>query len=456
MIRDLFFRLGEILADLFMGLEEGKHPSQVSEELLSLSMGRKRAVRDYYVKKFSTLALILTIGIILSGVYLFISRNMSRDEIMKILQRPAYGEGDRQEHLSVQIGDEQQEISFTVQEQKLTTEEKQEYLNEAMAILQESVLGENKSADEIRSDLYMPANLCDGNVQITWKREPADVIRGDGTLLELEDEDGTFVDIEAVLDCQGQEAFYRFSVEAYPRILTPEEELTKQIKKLLTDADEKDAYGQTMTLPDSVGEEKLIWTKKKSSYGGLLPILTLVLIIFFYSNMDSKIHDQAEYRKNQLMMDYPDFMWKMTMLLGAGLSIKGCFNRISTEYQREKKAAAAAGRNFKERYVYEEITYACLEMESGISEASAYERFGKRCQLPEYMRLGSVLSQNLKKGAKGLTELLSREAESSLTDRKNHAKQIGEKAGTKLLIPMMLMLVVAMAILLVPAFLSFQ
>lgn len=105
--------------------------------------------------------------------------------------------------------------------------------------------------------------------------------------------------------------------------------------------------------------------------------------------------------------------------------------------------------------MYEEVAYTCFEMKNGISESQAYERFGKRCQLPEYIRLGSVLSQNLKKGSKGLTELLESEAASSMNERKNHAKKIGEQAGTKLLLPMVMMLGIVLVILMVPAFLSF-
>ena len=105
------------------------------------------------------------------------------------------------------------------------------------------------------------------------------------------------------------------------------------------------------------------------------------------------------------------------------------------------------------RFFYKSVTYEL--MKNGISESQAYERFGKRCQLPEYIRLGSVLSQNLKKGSKGLTELLESEAASSMNERKNHAKKIGEQAGTKLLLPMVMMLGIVLVILMVPAFLSF-
>ena len=75
--------------------------------------------------------------------------------------------------------------------------------------------------------------------------------------------------------------------------------------------------------------------------------------------------------------------------------------------------------------------------------------------MPEYIRLGTVLSQNLRKGTKGLNTMLEQEAAASFTERKNTARKLGEKAGTKLLFPMLLMLGIVLVILMVPAFLSF-
>ena len=41
-------------------------------------------------------------------------------------------------------------------------------------------------------------------------------------------------------------------------------------------------------------------------------------------------------------------------------------------------------------------------------------------------------------------------------ERKNHARQLSEEAGTKLLAPMFLMLLVVIVIIIVPAFMNFQ
>ena len=67
-----------------------------------------------------------------------------------------------------------------------------------------------------------------------------------------------------------------------------------------------------------------------------------------------------------------------------------------------------------------------------------------------------MLSQNVRKGSKGLTELLGREAEEAFEDRINLAKKLGEEAGTRLMIPMFLMLAIVFATVIVPAFFSIR
>lgn len=95
-------------------------------------------------------------------------------------------------------------------------------------------------------------------------------------------------------------------------------------------------------------------------------------------------------------------------------------------------------------------------MQGKIPENDSYERFARRCGLAPYMKFGALLSQNLKKGAGGLAAILNVEALQALEDRKNRAKRLGEEAGTKLLFPMFLMLVIVMAIIIIPAFWSIQ
>ena len=95
-------------------------------------------------------------------------------------------------------------------------------------------------------------------------------------------------------------------------------------------------------------------------------------------------------------------------------------------------------------------------MDSGIAESESYENFGRRCDVQMYIKFGALLSQNLRKGTKGMTQLLKIESVQAFEERKARAKRLGEEAGTKLLLPMFLMLAVVLVIVIVPAFLSVQ
>ena len=460
----LFEKMGVFLVDLLKLDQPGKGKQRLQQELTSLSQNGKSAVKDYYVRKISVSLTVLTAGIMLTLVSFAAYISGGQNTGTELLARPGYREGDRKEALTVQVDGEDtaQQMEITVQERKYTDQEKQKLLDQALQKLDELLPGENESLDKVQSDLYLPESLEDGAVQISWATTPYGVIGEDGSLKEAENEDGTLVELQGTLTCQGKETVYTAYAKVFPPELPEQERLRKSIQEQVERADANESHEKELRLPTTVEGKSLTWYETSENPVPAVLALTLVLAVVVYLEMDSQVHQKAEERKNQLMLSYPDLMWKMTMLLGAGLSIKGVFSRIANEYQRSRanqprSGAFLLGRAEKEQvnYAYEEILRTCFEMQSGVPEGQAYERFGRRCELPEYIRLGSVLSQNLRKGAKGLTDLLETEAEASLNERKSHARKIGERAGTKLLLPMMLMLGIVLVILMVPAFLSF-
>lgn len=461
--KNIFEKMGVFLVDQLKLDQPGKGKQRLQQELISLSREGKSAVRNYYVRKISASLAVMTAGAMLTLVSFAVYMGSRNNAGTKLLERPGYGEGDRKEELTVQVDgeDEAQQMEITVQERKYTDQEKQELLDRALQELDELLPGENESLDRVQSDLYFPESFADGAVQASWTTIPYGVIGEDGSLKEAEDEAGTLVEIQGTLTCGGKEASYTAYAKVFPPELPEQERFRKSIQKQVELADASESHEQELRLPTTVEGKTLTWYETSDNPAPAVLALTLVLVLAVYLEMDSQVHQKAEARRNQLMLSYPDLMWKMTMLLGAGLSIKGTFSRIAEEYQRSRALRPNPGklrgqlRKEQVNYAYEEILSACFEMQSGIPEGQAYERFGRRCELPEYIRLGSVLSQNLRKGAKGLTGLLETEAEASLNERKAHARKIGERAGTKLLLPMVLMLGIVLVILMVPAFLSF-
>jgi tight adherence protein C len=142
-------------------------------------------------------------------------------------------------------------------------------------------------------------------------------------------------------------------------------------------------------------------------------------------------------------------------LIRAGMKVEERFignAYIYCEKEKEQISAKACGR----KKAYEEMVNVMYKISGGASEGECYEEYGIRCNLSEYRKFGMMLSQNLRKGTRGLTELLEREAEDAFEQRKNLAKKAGEEAGTKLMIPLFLMLIIVFAIVIVPAFFSIR
>lgn len=60
----------------------------------------------------------------------------------------------------------------------------------------------------------------------------------------------------------------------------------------------------------------------------------------------------------------------------------------------------------------------------------------------------------MKKGTEGFIALLEAEAADAFEKRKEWSRQLGEIAGTKLLLPMMLMFGIVISIIIMPAFMA--
>ena len=221
------------------------------------------------------------------------------------------------------------------------------------------------------------------------------------------------------------------------------QELQDMIESYNQDKGDPDYY----YLPETWDGKTLVWKRKEEHTGQLLAgfLLTAgVMLMILDSREKEKAHRK---RMEQLAAEYPALIMKFTLLLQAGLSPQSAFARIGKDYE----ARESSRRNL----ACEEILVLLRETQSGVSETEAYRRLGGRCGEVRYRTLSALLTQNLRKGTRFLTDALEREAVDAWEERKRNARVQGEMTSTRLLIPMLLMLLVVIAVILIPAFLSF-
>ena len=147
------------------------------------------------------------------------------------------------------------------------------------------------------------------------------------------------------------------------------------------------------------------------------------------------------------MADYPELVIKMTVLYRAGLSMRVVWERIAFDAKRKGGEMSP---------IYEEVCFACNCMAEGISEPEVYRQFGYRCSTSSCLKLGNLLAGNVRRGTKQLAQLMAQESTRAWEMRKHRARRNGEKAGTKMLLPMFMMFAVVLTMVIIPAFYSFM
>ncbi len=166
---------------------------------------------------------------------------------------------------------------------------------------------------------------------------------------------------------------------------------------------------------------------------------------FLWFLFDYDIQKRKQEKQKAMESEYPAIVSKLSLYLGAGMNLKKAFAKTAKEGLQKETANP----------IYEEMQFTCGEMADGISEADSYIRFGKRVGVQRYIRLGTLLTQNLKKGNAVLLVQLKNEAFLSMQEHTAGLRKTGEEMATKLLLPMLMMMGMTMMLIIVPAFLAF-
>ena len=414
---------------------------QVEKDLVQLYPGESREClkTEYYVKKAS-----LCLAVIFAGTFIGAAAKVSTDSQVILgegggIARRSYLDGGLE--VSLEAGYGQQQMDFRIEvEPRLLPEEEIAALTEAFVEeLPGYILGKNTSLHEITSDLHLQEQYGDYPMHVSWKSSEPGILGDTGQVFSLEEEQE--VTLFAKIRYGGYEREEAIPVRVVPVILSEEEQLYREMEEMLRQSQSDSLEEETWWLPQEWQGEEIQWQQIVEDNSLLLWGAAMLTAVLVFLLLDRDLHEQLEKRKRSLRQEYPEIVHKLVLFVGAGMTIRGAFQKIAGDYEAKCRSGERASP------AYEEVLYTCRELHS-------YEHFGRRTGLQEYIRLSTLLAQNLKRGNSTLLERLREEAEKSAEERLQQSKRLGEEAGTKLLVPMVLMLAVVMAMIMVPAFSS--
>lgn len=422
--------------------------------------------RLYWCNRVSLIIFIIAIFNVLS---LFGQLSASKNLLVhhgQYLDRPGYGEGSSEAELNITLDkqksqelasrksekDFSKDITVHVEEQAYTEKELKKAFIKSIKYLDACILGKNTSPNKIYENLYFCKNIPGTSIKIEWQPEDYSLVGMDGSVSNNDGiaENGKITTITALLSYQDEQKEYKKTVRIMPRKLSMEENLNRQVKKKLNDSSKETITNEKLKLPDRLNNYQIRWRDKDQNTDIKLFLFGIMIAILIWFVSDKDLENKLSKRRTQMLLDYPDIVNKFTLLINAGMTVKQAWNKICADYEERLKSGKP-----KRRYAYDEMLVTTHELKLGVTEGEAYEQFGRRAGLLPFMKFSTLIAQNLKKGNSGLCELLNRESMEAFEERKEAAKRLGEEAGTKLLLPMMIMLLIVFIIILVPAFQSF-
>ena len=400
-------------------------------------------IQQYYKLKKKEMCMLLLFALFLLGVSLYSEYQFSRPE-GNILERNEYGEGKKEVDLEIKVNEENWDSFVMILDEKEYTEQEINQLYQMAAKeLPNIIIKDNSDLNKITSNLELVTALDEYPFRINWNSSRPEIIDEDGEVYFENVTQEVEVSLKASFQYEEWEREEVILVKVLPK---SKDDYLFYLSKSLKEKEGVTRKEKDFLLPDTYQENSLQWRYPTSNSTIVLGILFLIILPFVSYQKDAEIHRKIQKRREELMDSFPDFIFQLVLYLEAGMSVSGALFRFLQDGQRKNK----------KKYLYEELAFVCRQIKNGLPEKEGYELLAVRCNLPCYRKLTNLLIQHIQKGSNTILDTLRKEAIKAIEEKKGRIQKRGEEMGTKLLLPMMIMLLIVMVFIMVPALFSFQ
>ena len=412
--------------------------TKINRELKELSLKEKiNKERDIYMAS----KIVIVILVIITGLVMAIGITLTSPKVLQQIHKLKRDKGTVSYEFIAKDQNEERNIKVDVAPKKRTRKETYQAIEKNKKYLLKKVLNNNKNANRIDSRLKLVDSIGEEDIKVSWNIDDSDILGYDGEIGKRVNKKGVIVKLTATMELDKVIENYTFHVRVFP-----EKETNNLQSEIQSFVDENSLTKKTIVLPKKIGGKIYTYFVKNDNYAIWIFPLSLVIAILIFVLKDRDLQKEVDERQKQMLRDYPNVVSKLLIYFGAGLSVKSAMERIVTEYKKDKNETI--------HYAYEEMEMAITKMNSGVSDTTAIAEFGERCGIHCYIKLANIIEQNLKRGSKDMVYALKNEVNVAVNTRKNNILKEGSEISTKLLGPMIVMLIISVVIIMVPAFMS--
>ncbi len=428
-----------VLFDSILPLEGVK--SKLREQLRKsqiVSPKRLELITDGFIAKSLGIGIFILVGFNLVEMGSGIHNHFRRDKGNLII-RDEYKGDVIEEEIFYQMSGQEKSLILSVSPVRLSAEEFYKKSEEVAEGIREDYLPQNVLISE---DIDLPRVDDEDVFVLSWASDKPDVLSHRGSFGLEQNQETTPVILTMTVTYYDYSRDFNYEVQVGFGEKTSEELTVEGLEQALSNLEQTNPEDKELYIPDELGGIELEVRGETKGSGRIL-ILGLILGVAVAGVSVSRLNELGKKRDLNLVREYPFFVDNLWLHIEAGMNVK----RAIQEY--------VGSVNMAENTLVEELKYTLNQIENGEAEYIAYEELGARIGLPVYMSLMRRISQNIRMGNKDLKELMETEVTMALEVKKERAKKLGEEASTKLVFPMVVLLIVVMVIIMTPAFMGF-
>lgn len=335
-----------------------------------------------------------------------------------------------------------------VQAKKLSKDEIKARFEKCRKDLPKIILADNESESNIESDLNLISFHEKTGVSISWVSSRPDLIDENGTVYPKPEKDNGYVLLTATMGLEGQTEEWKCNLKHGMKLNEGNADvgLEKGIKDLRKQTG--DSGEDFVSLPSEFDSGlKIKWKTARENNCFIYAAIAAILAVFIYSKRKADQSKAAAERREAIEKEFPYFLDKLVMLLSAGIILSEAVERIAEDYV---KYSADKNRSL----FYEELAFSVRSMkESNSSFSEELMKLSRRLDVREFARLSVILRDSLESGMDMVSKL---EEESIMIwgERKSSVQKLGRTADTKLVFPLVIILLVLIIIVMAPALLQ--
>ena len=340
------------------------------------------------------------------------------------------------------LNGQEKEYEIPVYAKEKTEEEKEEAFRHIIQYIDEVICGENTSLTCITKNLILPESMPEYHVTIRWNSQRKDIVGEDGRVYRDNLKEATIVELTAKITMGSEKKEKEYVVTVLPYEKGSTEEKLAVARDYLVEKEQNSRLEDSVVFPAWIDDVEILEEREAGNSQWLLLLLPITIICVIAGKKKEAEKEKKE-QERALLAAYPNLVTKFTMYIGAGMTIRTAWEQLAKEYEAPIQSDLGKA-----------ICQTVAELHMGKSEEAAYEKFGEQIGLRPYKRFAAILVGQSSRGVGGMKEALRREVQEAWELQKEEVKRMGNEAETKLIIPMLGMMIIVFSIVVIPAFFS--